>query len=560
MSEQTKIYDKYFSPNNLRLAWERMIRSNGKDIKDFFGIEIYASNLEKNLIQLSEAIINGEFKPQRPFKYYEPKASKTHRTKSILSIEDALVYQAIADKVATTNYKRLAENNSFVFGSVLHPEVQKGLDLLNEPNADFYFFEYYIPLYNKFINSVNTEIENTNISFKLETDITGFFDCIPHSKLLITLNKFGVEAEILDLLGDCLNIYSGTKESVTPGVGIPQGPAASFFYANVFLTDLDYEISQRGYTYYRYMDDIRIYEESEDQLTEALVLIDNFLKGRALSLNTKKTSIEELGENREIEKLQFLTGYGEEFEEYEIKDSKEEKLVYLTEQSPDNEQEKKYIIKTIEGEELINYCKKEIVEVEKYLFEKFQAIDKTNFNARDLTNDEQLKKEIIHIAYRWRSSNSILKNIDKPILNPDLIPIWLFCIEHFFWKANHFCWNLNQYGANNLISLKLNEIIPKFKSFEWVRYQILSNLSTIQYFNTTELREIFRKSKEETSGLVRLGYYMILLKHLKHEHQLFASFRQAIKDDKEPYIRKRLSTFILQKNENVDEIKFWFGL
>lgn len=562
MGEQTKIYEKYFSPNNLRLAWERMVRSNGKDIKDFFGIEIYSTNLDKNLIRLSEAIIKGEFKPQRPFKYYEPKASKTHRTKSVLSIEDALVYQAIADKVATTNYKRLAENNSFVFGSVLHPEVEKGLDLLNEPDADFYFFEYYIPLYNKFINSVNTEIENTNIRFKLETDITGFFDCIPHSKLLITLNKFGVEAEILDLLNDCLNIYSGTKESVTPGVGIPQGPAASFFYANVFLTDLDYAISQSGYTYYRYMDDIRIYEESEEQLTEALVLIDNFLKGRALSLNTKKTSIEELGENRKAEKLTFLTGYGEELEEYEIKDSKGEKQkqVYLTEQSPDNEQGKKYIVKTIEGEELITYCKKEIAEVEKYLFEKFKAINNTNFNARDLSNDEHLKKEIIHIAYRWRSSNSILKNIDKPLLNAKLIPIWLFCVEHFFWKANHFCWNLNQYGANDLINLKLNEIIPKFKSFEWVRYQILSNLSTVQHFNTSELREIFRKSKEEISGLVRLGYYMILLKHLKHEHQLFASLRQAIKDDKEPYIRKRLSSFISQKNENLDEIKFWFGL
>jgi hypothetical protein len=562
MNEQNKIYEKYFSPNNLRLAWERMVRSNGKDIKDFFGIEIYSTNLERNLIRLSEAIIKGEFKPQRPFKYYEPKASKTHRTKSVLSIEDSLVYQAIADKVAENNYKRLAENNSFVFGSVLHPEVEKGLDLLNEPDADFYFFEYYIPLYNKFINSVNTEIGNTNIRFKLETDITGFFDCIPHSKLLITLNKFGVEPEILDLLNDCLNIYSGTKESVTPGVGIPQGPAASFFYANVFLTDLDYEISQSGYTYYRYMDDIRIYEESEEQLTEALVLIDNFLKGRALSLNTKKTSIEELGENREAEKLPFLTSYGEELDEYEIKDSKGEKQkqVYLTEQSPDNEQEKKYIVKTIEGEELITYCKKEILEVEKYLFQKFKAVNKPNFNARDLTNDEHLKKEIIHIAYRWRSSNSILNNIDKPILNPDLIPIWLFCVEHFFWKANHFCWNLNQYGANDLINLRLNEIISKFKSFEWVRYQILSNLSTVQHFNTSELREIFRKSKEEISGLVRLGYYMILLKHLNHEHQLFASLRQAIKDDKEPYIRKRLSSFVSRKNENLDEIKFWFGL
>jgi hypothetical protein len=562
MIDKLGIYTKYFSPNNLRLAWERMVRSNGKDVKDYFGIEIYSSNLETNLSRLSESILKGEFKPQRPFKYYEPKASKTHRTKSVLSIEDSLVYQAIADKVAENNYKRLADNNSFVFGSVLHPEVEKGLDLLNELDADFYFFEYYIPLYNKFINSVNTEIGNTNIRFKLETDITGFFDCIPHSKLLITLNKLGVEPEILDLLNDCLNIYSGTKESVTPGVGIPQGPAASFFYANVFLTDLDYAISQSGYTYYRYMDDIRIYEESEEQLTEALVLIDNFLKGRALSLNTKKTSIEELGENREEEKLPFLTVYGEELDEYEIKDSKGEKQkqVYLIEQSPESEQEKKFIIKTIEGEELITYCKKEILEVEKYLLKKFKAIDMPNFNARDLSNDEHLKEEIIHIAYRWRNSNSILKNIDKSILNPDLIPIWLFCVEHFFWKANHFCWNLNQYGSNDLINLKLNEIIPKFKSFEWVRYQILSNLSTVQHLNTSELREIFRKSKEEISGLVRLGYYMILLKHLNHEHQLFASLRQAIKDDKEPYIRKRLSSFVLRKNKNLDEVKFWFGL
>lgn len=564
MRGNEKIFEKYFSPNNLRLAWERMVRSNGKDIKDFFGIEIYASNLDKNLARLSEAILKGEFKPQRPFKYYEPKASKTHRTKSVLSIDDALVYQAIANTIATSNYKRLAENNSFVFGSVLHPEVEKGTDLLNETDADFYFFEYYIPLYNKFINSVNTEIGNTNIRFKLETDITGFFDCIPHSKLLITLNKFGVEPEILDLLKDCLNIYSGTKESVTPGVGIPQGPAASFFYANVFLNDLDYIISQNGYTYYRYMDDIRIYEETEEKLTEALVLIDNFLKGRALSLNTKKTSIEEIGEDRESEKLPFLTGYGEELEEYQSKDSgsEKQKQVYLTEQSPDNEQEKKYIIKTIEGEELINYCKREVEEVEKILLAKFKGIDNENFNPRILANDEDLKKQIIHIAYRWRSSNSILKSVDKPILNESLIPIWLFCVEHFFWKANHFCWNLNQYGANSLITLKLNEIIPKFKSFEWVRYQILSNMATAQKFNPTELREIFRTSKEESSGLVRIGYYMILLKHLSPDHQLFASLRLAIKDDKEPYIKNRLSSFVTRKSESekLEEIKFWFGL
>jgi hypothetical protein len=558
------VFEKYFAPDKLRLAWERMLRSYGKDVKDFFGIEIYSSNLDKNLERLSQAIRDGQFRPQRPFKYYEPKASKTHRTKTVLNMEDALVYQAIANSVASLNYKRLSENNSFVFGHVLHPEVEKGIDLLNDPEADFYFFEYYVPLYNKFIGSVNTEISNANIRYKLETDITGFFDCIPHSKLLITLHKFGVEPEILDLLKDCLNVYSGTKDSVTPGVGIPQGPAPSFFFANVFLNDLDYLISQNGYTYYRYMDDIRIYEETEDKLTEALVIIDNFLKGRALSLNTKKTKIEELGEDREKEKSPFLREYGEEPEASESIDVSAEfrKQIYLTEQNPDNDQEKKYIIKTIEGDELIQFCKREIQEVEQTLLAKFNGIGSEDFQPKTLLEDEDLKKQIIHLAYRWRSSNSILATHDQPILNEAMVPIWLFGVEHYFWKANHFCWNLNQYGSHTAIAQKLNELVPKFKIYEWVRYQILSNMAAVQSFNASELKDIFRKTKDEPASLVRLGYYMILLKNLQPEHQLFASLRQAIKDDREPYLKNHLSVF---QNRNVapnriSELKFWFGL
>ncbi len=135
------VLSKYFNPLNLRLAWERMIRSYGRDVKDFFGIEVYGSNLEKNLERLSASILEGKYKPQRPFKYYEPKPSRTHRTKSVLVIEDALIYQAIADTIATVNYKRLSENNNFVFGSILHPEVEQGVDLLKNNDADFYFFE-----------------------------------------------------------------------------------------------------------------------------------------------------------------------------------------------------------------------------------------------------------------------------------------------------------------------------------------------------------------------------------------------------------------------------------
>jgi len=554
MADKNKIFEKYFSEENLKLAWERYIRSTGRDCKDFFGIEIFASSLDENLKILSDAIINGQYKPQRPFKYYEPKASKTHRTKSVLSIDDSLIYQSIANVVSTNNYKKITENNRSVFGSVLHPEVVHGTELLKNPNAEFYFFEYYLPLYNKFIDSVNTEIKNTDVKFKLETDITGFFDSIPHSKLLITLHEFGVESEILDLLQNSLNMYSGTRDSITPGVGIPQGAAASFFFANLFLYDLDYLISQKGFTYYRYMDDIRIYDETEEKIVEVLVLIDNYLKGKALSLNTKKTSIERIGENRENETLPFLFGYEADL------GITNDKQFYVTEQNAGAEID--YLIQTIDGQELIDYCKKEICEVESFLMNRFQGIASEDFDEHNLANDESLKKEIIHIAYRWRNANSILKENDKPVLNENLIPIWLFCLKNFCWKANHFCWNLNQYGVNDLIKKELLNLLPKFVSFEWVRYQILSNMAFVQNFNTTELKDFFRKSKEEPSPLVRLGYYMILLKHMQSNQQLFASLRQAIKDDKEPYIRSRLFSFVSScKDKNkIDELKFWFGL
>jgi hypothetical protein len=552
----TEILQKYFSPENLRLAWERVIRSNKKDVIDFFGIEIYSSNLDKNLSQLSNIIISGKFRPQRPFKYYKPKQSKTHRTKSVLSIDDALVYQSIANIVAANNYKTLSQNNSFVFGSVLRPEVEKGIELLHNPNAQFYFFEYYFPLYNKFIDSINHEIGNTAIQYKLETDITGFFDSIPHSKLFMTLHKFGVEPEILDLLQDCLDIYSGTRESVTPGVGIPQGLAASFFLANLFLNELDYLISQKGYIYYRYMDDICIYDETEEKMTEALILIDNYLKGNALSLNTKKTSIEKISEDRDTEKLFSLAGYNE--SDFEANDDNE----------ADEFDEQKLIIRVgaeyeiPTNEQLIEFCRSEISDIENVFKTKFQDLGTESFDKDAIVADDSFKKEIIHLAYRWRNANSILTKVDQPVLDLEMIPIWIACLEIFFWNADHFCWNLNQYGDNKIIKSKLIELRPKFADFEWVLYQILSNMAVAQQYHPSKLKKIFKIAKEEVSPLVRLGYYTVLLKHLDSNNQLFASFRQAIKDDPEPYIRTQLYSIMsgFEINKKIDILKFWFDL
>ncbi len=270
-------YENCFSKSSLKLSWERVISSVGADAKDYFGIGVFSRNTDIVLSELSELLLSEKYQPKRPFKYFEPKKSGTQRTKTVLDIEDALVFQAISNHIAELEYLNLIETNKCVFGSVLNESVSKGVQLLEEETDNFYFFEFYVEPYNRFITSINETIETGKVTHILETDITGFFDTIPHSTILLELKNRGIHTKILDVLSKCLNIWSGTRDSATYGVGIPQGPAGSFLIANIILDSLDRLAIKNGLHYYRFMDDIRIYGKSRDELVQCLVGIDRHL-------------------------------------------------------------------------------------------------------------------------------------------------------------------------------------------------------------------------------------------------------------------------------------------
>ena len=138
-----KAFEIYFSPDNLKLAYYRIVCWPERLVKDRFGIHAFGAQLNKNVKQLSEKLISGKYSPQRGFKYYEPKSSGTQRTKTLLMIEDALVYQAIANVIAARNYELLAEHDDFVFGSVLMPDTSQGVDLINQENPKYFFFKFW---------------------------------------------------------------------------------------------------------------------------------------------------------------------------------------------------------------------------------------------------------------------------------------------------------------------------------------------------------------------------------------------------------------------------------
>ena len=98
-------------------------------------------NLDARLADLSKDVLSGKYEKNlsKPPKYYKPKPSGTQRTITVLPIEDALVFQAVTNFVATRAYADLNQNKEFVLGSVLSEEVQLGNRLLREKIRSFFF-------------------------------------------------------------------------------------------------------------------------------------------------------------------------------------------------------------------------------------------------------------------------------------------------------------------------------------------------------------------------------------------------------------------------------------
>jgi len=546
---------KYFSKEAIHLAFERVQRWPLRMEKDTVGLMAYRNNPEESISYVHNLLKSGTYTPTRPFQYYMPKASGTQRTKSVLVIQDAIVYQAIANKIGEINYTKLSENHEFVFGSVLAPEVAQGESLLENSNNNFFFFKFWAGLYDKFIGSVIKSIEVDKVKFKLDTDITGFFDSIPHYNLLLSLQEdFNVEPEILDLLGDCFNAWCGTKEGSTPGVGIPQGPVPSFFFANCLLHSLDTLIISEGYKYYRYMDDIKMFGYEQDELQKAIIIIDRYLKTRALSINSKKTSIESIGNEDEaisdFKKLITSLDYEDSDEKDDSKiDQQKEEIKKLKDQDfsgTDLEFPSYTLLKN--PEEIQAFWNEKIIEVET---EIKQVIVEQDTGSYEINQDEFSDRDIVRLSSIYGQAIAALD------INPSdkLLDKWIFSFYKFPWRAKNLWLTLKQYKDDDRLKSHLMKSIEKGHIYEWFRYHEILLLSMSQSFTDQELRGLFKMISSEESNLVKVSLYKLLVRH-SNDNQLLRSIKQQLTKEENQYLKIKIISFMRNYDSSLtqDEI------
>lgn len=160
-------------------------------------------------------------------------------------------------------------------------------------------------------------------SHVLSTDISDFYNQIYLHRIRNGLEEIGAGAALSKEIESFL-----MRLNIKSSQGLPVGPAASIILAEAALIDVDQFIAQRGLEHVRYVDDYRIFSDSEAELKTILEDLVVYLhQQHRLGLVSEKTKIQdsatflhvELKNAYQLEKLDLMRSIeaGNQYGEYQ---------------------------------------------------------------------------------------------------------------------------------------------------------------------------------------------------------------------------------------------------
>lgn len=271
--------------DNLELALARLYRYSEAEYKNHFRhvYRAYAIASSDNLDDLRRRLATGAFQPTHATKVYLPKRSGALRPYSLLSIEDQVVYQAMVNLVA----ERFDEAHKAKYYRSMFSNIPAGA-------KSQWFYRDWRRSYRKFTRAI-VDAYGAGYRYVARFDLTACYDSICHKVLSHFLQKIGLDKDFCSVLCDYLVQWTTTSSAnpIYHGHGIPQGPMSSGLLAETVLVHFDDSVAGTpAARYVRYVDDIRLFGRSSEDLREPLMLLDLCSKQVGLFPQTAKTSIQ----------------------------------------------------------------------------------------------------------------------------------------------------------------------------------------------------------------------------------------------------------------------------
>ncbi len=264
------LMDKVLSPGNLRAAFAKVKAKRGAAGTDHVTVKMFEDRLEANVERLAKQLAEGAYTPQPVKRVYIPKpGSKEKRPLGIPTVRDRVVQGALRHVLEPIFERDFAEHSyGFRPGRGCKDALRRVNDLLNDGRT-----------------------------IVVDADIKGYFDSIPHDRLLSRVREKVTDRSVLGLVEKFLTqgVLDGLKHW-TPEKGTPQGAVLSPLLANIYLDPLDHMMAERGFEMVRYADDYVVLCKSEAEADRALGMIREWTDQAALTLHPEKTQVVDAAE------------------------------------------------------------------------------------------------------------------------------------------------------------------------------------------------------------------------------------------------------------------------
>ena len=136
---------------------------------------------------------------------------------------------------------------------------------------------------------------NTHV---VDVDIKGYFDAIPHDRLMAQVRERIADGRVLSLIEGFLKqgVIEGTDWHEAKEEGTPQGGVISPLLANIYLDPLDWLMAQNGFETVRYADDMVVLCRSQEEAAAALSALKEWMEGAGLTLHPDKTCVVDMNQ------------------------------------------------------------------------------------------------------------------------------------------------------------------------------------------------------------------------------------------------------------------------
>lgn len=259
------LIDKVYAERNLRAAFGQVAKNDGAAGVDHETVRAFERQLVETIRWLSESLKSGAYDPQAIRRVHIPKLGTNEtRPLGIPTVRDRVVQAAVVNVIEPIFERDFAEHSyGFRPGRGCKDALRRVSQLLGEG---------YVHV--------------------VDADLKGYFDSIPHDRLMSRVKERIADGRVLRLIGDFLkaDILDDLKRW-TPEQGAPQGAVLSPLLSNIYLDPLDHLLAKHGFEMVRYADDFVILCKTAEDAAKALDLVKQWVADNGLALHPEKTRI-----------------------------------------------------------------------------------------------------------------------------------------------------------------------------------------------------------------------------------------------------------------------------